>query len=336
MMCPFCLKENDLKALVCASCGRDIAVPESLLAERDDLVRKRDVLRSELMAARAELEAAEPPQKASTRLMECPFCAETIKDEAIACKHCSRDLRVARPVMLEIQEIVSELDRLQREIDRVNASAGAAPFSARLLCPARGCLRAGADRTSGRGPYHRHNRIERDAALSAARIGRHSAAVRLFALCPPENRISRRLPGRRADGRARRDRHAHGDRIQRQRPDPSRALGRMARGDRIHREHRARLRDRQHHRLPDLRCAAEDDDPRPTSPTRSPTGSRACSVSTSARNNSAAAPAPFRICSGPPGRWWALPQPRAGRFTPGSKVCSDGDGWKLHPRRNTP
>src|SRR5215470_312296 len=53
--------------------------------------------------------------------MECPFCAETIKDEALACKHCSRDLRVVRPMLLEIDDIVTELDKLRQDLDRVNA-----------------------------------------------------------------------------------------------------------------------------------------------------------------------------------------------------------------------
>ncbi|MGY4290836.1 hypothetical protein ACVWXO_010102 [Bradyrhizobium sp. LM2.7] len=56
-MCPYCQSVNADGALVCASCARDIAVPATLIAERDDLLRKRDELRDELKRARSEIEA---------------------------------------------------------------------------------------------------------------------------------------------------------------------------------------------------------------------------------------------------------------------------------------
>ena len=56
MICPYCLSENAPDALVCSTCSRDIAVPATLIAERDDLLRKRDLIRGELSRARAELE----------------------------------------------------------------------------------------------------------------------------------------------------------------------------------------------------------------------------------------------------------------------------------------
>ena len=55
-MCPYCQAETTDGALVCASCSRDIAVPATLIAERDDLLRKRDQLRDELARARDEIE----------------------------------------------------------------------------------------------------------------------------------------------------------------------------------------------------------------------------------------------------------------------------------------
>ena len=63
MMCPFCLKENALEALVCNSCARDVAVPRSLIAERDDLTRKRDAVQKELLAASVELERLKRDKK---------------------------------------------------------------------------------------------------------------------------------------------------------------------------------------------------------------------------------------------------------------------------------
>ena len=57
MQCPYCHRDKDEQAPVCASCGRDTAVPQALLAERTELLQKRDKLRAELERAQARLSA---------------------------------------------------------------------------------------------------------------------------------------------------------------------------------------------------------------------------------------------------------------------------------------
>lgn len=61
--CPFCAQENASQATVCCSCARDMVVPSSLLAERDDLIQKRDKALGELMKAKLELDAARRAKK---------------------------------------------------------------------------------------------------------------------------------------------------------------------------------------------------------------------------------------------------------------------------------
>lgn len=53
--CPFCVSAVDERALVCPNCSRDIAIPDTLRLEREELMRKRDRLREELAEVTAKL-----------------------------------------------------------------------------------------------------------------------------------------------------------------------------------------------------------------------------------------------------------------------------------------
>jgi len=63
MKCPYCRSDNVEGALVCTACSRDIAIPSPLIAERDEILRKRDSLRSELQRALHEIEAIRSQRK---------------------------------------------------------------------------------------------------------------------------------------------------------------------------------------------------------------------------------------------------------------------------------
>lgn len=65
--CPFCAQPVLPNALVCSSCSRDVTIPETLIAERDDLLRKREAASEELAQAKAELEALRRRQRLSLR-----------------------------------------------------------------------------------------------------------------------------------------------------------------------------------------------------------------------------------------------------------------------------
>jgi len=55
MKCPFCHSENADDVLVCTACSRDIAIPASLVAERDELLRKREMIAEEIRKAESEI-----------------------------------------------------------------------------------------------------------------------------------------------------------------------------------------------------------------------------------------------------------------------------------------
>ena len=45
--------------------------------------------------------------------MDCPYCAEPIKDSALTCKHCTRDLFLIRPLMAQLADATARLEAFE-------------------------------------------------------------------------------------------------------------------------------------------------------------------------------------------------------------------------------
>ncbi len=122
--------------------------------------------------------------------MECPFCIETIKDKSVVCKSCTRDLTLVRPVIFEIQEMIAELDALQRELNQAKDQTGNNRNAGSLSAGTRLNLRRPTDDPAGRCSLSGYFRVRFATDLSAPCVGVNSAAFRLCTRRFQNHRVS--------------------------------------------------------------------------------------------------------------------------------------------------
>lgn len=83
--------------------------------------------------------------------MNCPFCAEEIKDAAVVCKHCRRDLSIVLPVWQELRAQSARINALSTQIDGLRAAPAAVQPAAEPPAPERQAEPAPVETQTARG-----------------------------------------------------------------------------------------------------------------------------------------------------------------------------------------